>query len=312
MCICGSIDVYSLKENRKIHTLNEPAGLDPRIKGVPVAVGAKRIYFLLRNAIHAYDLFTGVQLYCAPCAGNSHKVGSGPAVMRDHYSRNYTTFFPLLNDGQKELLPILRNRVIQIINDEEGTLVQEIAVDCWWFPYIVVAPNQKEFAVVSVRNEPKIAMEMRLQRFSLGPDGLFSESLHSVEHVFMDFKYTGHNIVAIDPFRHLVANPGARNIPEIAKLVSGDFDSVFIPDDPNDTRGIEALCRGPVNEITLPPKYAHHKNRRLIVPDDNHSARDMLFVDGDRILYRTRHGGAWPDAYYIFDFRLRARGRPRS
>jgi hypothetical protein len=311
--IDGSIDVYSLEENRKLHILNAPDGLDPRIKGVPVAVGSKRIYFLLKNAIHAYDLFTGVQLYSAPFEGNSHMVGASPAVMRDHYSRNCTTYFPLLNDGQKELLPILWNRVVQIINGGDGTLVQEMAVDCWRFPYIVVAPSQKEFVVVSVRNEPRIAMEMRVQRFSLEPDGLYSESLHSVEHVFLDFPYTGLNIATIDPFRHLVATPSlARYIPEISSLVPGDFESVFIPDDPNDTRWIEPLCRGTVYEITLPPKYAHHKNRRLIVPNDDYSARDMLFVDGDRLLYRTRHVGARPDSYYIFDFRLRTRGRPRS
>ncbi|KAL3442047.1 hypothetical protein BJX65DRAFT_287681 [Aspergillus insuetus] len=304
-----SIDVYSLEENRKVHTLNDPDGLDPRVKGVPVAVGAQRIYFLLRNAIHAYDLFTGVQLYSVPFAENSHMPVRGPSMMRSGYSQGYKTYFPPLNDGRRELLPILWSRALQIINGEDGTLLQEIAVDCWRFPYMVVAPSKKEFAVVSVRNEPKIAMELRVQRFSIGPDGMFSESLHPVEHISLDFKYTGHNIVAIDPFRHLVAIPSvARNIPEIAELISGEFESVFIPDDQNDTRSIVALCRGTVHEITLPPKYAHHKTRRLIVPDDNYSAKDMLFVDGDRILYRTKHVGVRPDAYYIFDFRLRAKG----
>ncbi|KAJ0419540.1 hypothetical protein BJY00DRAFT_285841 [Aspergillus carlsbadensis] len=40
-----SIDVYSLEENRRLHTINEPDGLDPRITGVPIAIGAQRIYF---------------------------------------------------------------------------------------------------------------------------------------------------------------------------------------------------------------------------------------------------------------------------
>jgi hypothetical protein len=298
--------VYSLEEGRKLHTLNEPDGLDPRITGVPLAVGARRIYFRLRNAIQAYDLFTGAQLYTAQFTGNSHSSPERPfAIYWDHYTRD----FALLHDGQQELLPVLWNRVVHIIKGEDGTLVQEITVDSWRFPYIVVAPSQKEFAVVSVRNEPKIAMEMRMQRFSRGPDGLFAESLQSTEHVFLDFRYTGHNIVAMDPFRHLVAIPSvARGIPEISRLVSGNFKSVFIPDDPNDTRAIEALCRDTVNEITLPPKYAHHKKRRPIVPNDKYRESEMRFVDGDRLLYRTTHCGRKPDAYYLFDFRLRTRG----
>ncbi|KAJ0419539.1 hypothetical protein BJY00DRAFT_285840 [Aspergillus carlsbadensis] len=150
-------------------------------------------------------------------------------------------------------------------------------------------------------------MEMRMQRFFPGPDGLFAESsLPSTEHVFFDFKYTGHNIVALDPFRHLVAIPsGLRGTPVISELVSGDFESVFLPDDPTDTRGIDALCRGAMNKLTQPPKYAHHKARRPLIPKHKYHARDMWFVDGNRLLYRTSHSGGNPDAYYIFDFRLR-------
>ncbi|KAL2783358.1 hypothetical protein BJX66DRAFT_318648 [Aspergillus keveii] len=228
--------------------------------------------------------------------------GSPSMTRPGHYAR----YFPLLHDGQRELLPVLWNCAIQIIDGEDGALVQEIAVDCWRSPYVVVASSQKDFALVSVRDEPNIAMKMRMQRFSRGPDGFFPVSLLSTEHVFLDFLYTGHNIVAIDPFRHLVAIPSvARGLPEISKLVSGDFESVFIPDNPNDNPAIEALCRGTVDEITLPPKYAHHKKRRLFVPDNNYGRRDMWFVDGDRLLYRTVHGGVRPDAYFIFDFGLR-------
>jgi hypothetical protein len=232
---------------------------------------------------------------------------------------HYTRYFPLLYDGHSEMLPLLWNRGVQLINGENGNLVQELAVEFWRFPYISVAATQGEFAVISA--DLAQGLGLKIQRFSRGPDGMFYLRLTS--QVALDFRYTVPHLVIINPFRNLVAAcpTASRGIPEIARLVSrgtrssGTQGSLVSGEEQSDelaAPSVEVLSRGAVTEITLPPKYSHHRKRRLFIPDDKYGPRVIQFVDGDRILYRTFRDTTKPDAYYVFDFGLRMRRGPRS
>ncbi|KAL2835559.1 hypothetical protein BJY01DRAFT_252524 [Aspergillus pseudoustus] len=304
------VDVYCLEEQRKLYTM-QGSQLEQDVTSTPVTISATQIYFASRFSLRVHDLLSGDLLHTVPLKDDPGLVTT-PMTPTPHPRRS----FALLQDDQRELIIILHNSrlvsVIQILDGGAGSVIQEFQVKTRRSPRVVVAPNQRDFAVVSENVAP--TLELSVEKFSLGPDGLFHSS--ATEAIVSDFRNTGSYLFALDPFRSLVATPESRCIPAIRGLVdstprhSAEENSSSLahcpPSDPR-TASWRLLRPGPEREITLPPKYAHHKSRRPYVPDSNYSPKGVCFVDGDRLLLRTMSHTLGPAVYYLFDFGLRVR-----
>lgn len=299
------MDVYSL-EDGEMHTIKQAT--KPNFKSrKPVIMGRHRIYLITEDKsceLTACDLKSGEQLY-------SVALGKDGALLD----------FAILNIGSSDLeqLIALERRpnasTLQIINGADGKVLQEVKIDLLECPYIAISRSQKEFALVSHGGIAGGDQEIRSQRFSRGRDRVFYS--RGVEHfptrslLYPPYEELG--IQAYDPFGYLVASLSTdRAIPEIRKV------DVSVPcGAQTDLPPYLSKCelakafRDRIKEelrreITLPPRYAHHKARRPFVPDNRYGPREMRFVDGDRLVYHiTNNLGT--DVYYgyIFDFGVR-------
>ncbi|KAL4919714.1 hypothetical protein BDW62DRAFT_178287 [Aspergillus aurantiobrunneus] len=121
---------------------------------------------------------------------------------------------------------------------------------------------------------------------------------------------------AFELFRYVVASCVARNLPVIwsidntVPVESSARHKILDLDGRSETTVNDIFIRGRQREVTLPPKYSHHKARRLYIPVENEHSPFMSFEDGSRLLLRRTPSSILPKyVYYIFDFGLRARGK---
>lgn len=267
-------------------------------------MGKHRIYLVTeekRCELTACDLKSGDQLYSV--------VLGKDGLLLD---------FAILYGGPSnpEQLVVLERKpnasTLQIVNGADGKTLQEETIDLSECPYIAVSPNRKEFALVSHRHIRLRDQEILSQRFSQGPDHVFYsrcvERFPMTRPFYLPYGEQELGKQACDPFRYLVASLNVdRAIPEIQRVGTAvplgaqtdlppylskcEFARVF-------RDNFQGKFR---KEITLPPRYAHHKARRPFVPDDRYDPREVRFVDGDRLVYHVMRN-IGPDVYYLFDF----------
>jgi hypothetical protein len=291
-----------------MHTIKQATGSNIKSKK-PVVMGKNRIYLITEDKtceLTACDLESGEQLYS--------KVLGRDGTLLD---------FAILYDGPSNLeqLVALEHRPdasnLQIINGANGEILQELKIDLLEFPYIAISPSRKEFALVSHRCIAGANQEIRSQRFSPGRDRVFYsrgiEEFPIQDRFDLDYGDQTFGKHACDPFRYLVASLDAnRAIPEIRSLhASGPLGAPAILSRYLSKCELAQVFRDKVQkesrrEITLPPRYPHHKARRPFVPDDRYKPGGMRFVDGDRLVYRVTRNYS-TDVYYLFDFGLRLR-----
>ncbi|KAL4961362.1 uncharacterized protein BDV14DRAFT_180580 [Aspergillus stella-maris] len=299
----SSVDVYSLEDGR-MHTIKQLTGSNVKPKK-PVMMGKHRLYFITEDKtckLTACDLESGKQLYS--------KVLGRDGTLKD---------FAILYGGpsNSEQLVALEQRPdasnLHIINGTDGMIFQELKIDLLESPYIAISPSRKEFALVSHRRIAGADHEIRSQRFSRGHNRIFSS--RGIEQFRIQERYNQElGKHACDPFRYLVASLHPDyEIPEIRGV-----DPAVPPGAEGDRPRYLSKCelakvfRDNIKkefrrEVTLPPRYAHHKARRPFPGvDGRYNPAEMRFVDGDRLLYRVKpHFGT--DVYYLFDFGLRIR-----
>ncbi|KAL4935362.1 hypothetical protein BDV06DRAFT_228897 [Aspergillus oleicola] len=268
-------------------------------------MGKRRLYFITEDKtceLTACNLESGKQLY-------SKDLG------RDGTLLDFAILYGVPSNSEQliavEQRPDASN--LQIINGADGVILQELKIDLLESPYIAISPSRKEFALVSHRRIAGADQEIWSQRFARGHNGVFSS--RNIEQFPIQDKYNRElGKHACDPFRYLVASlhpdhaiPEIRGVDPAVRLgAEGDLSRYLSKCELAKVfrDNIQEVFR---QEITLPPRYAHHKARRPFVPDGRYNPGAMRFVDGDRLLYRVIPNYGGTDVYYLFDSGLRIR-----
>ncbi|KAL2858543.1 hypothetical protein BJY01DRAFT_241871 [Aspergillus pseudoustus] len=274
-----SVDVYSLEEGQKLYTIPS-SELEDELTSKPVVLSKTRIYFASKYSLRVHDIWAGTLLHFVALADK-------PPILATDATRPtgcLRRIFTILTDGPRERILVLEGHwkscTVRILDCESGSLLQKFSDPTWSVPNVILAPSQREFAIVSERNRDD-TLSLMLHRFVRGADGLFHWSRAGI--VVLDWKLTGSYLVALDPFRYLLALTGNRGIPEIFTLVNrapnvsdGDASIEHSPTDQSTVPSVvDSLFHcGPAEEITLPPRYAHHKARRL----------DLIFWNWDFVV----------------------------
>ncbi|KAH8435407.1 uncharacterized protein LDX57_013037 [Aspergillus melleus] len=259
-------------------------------------MGKHKIYFVTEDKqceLTACDIKSGYQLYCVVLGKDE--------TLFDMATRE----FAILHGGPsnlEQLVAIERTpnaSTVQVINEADGEILQELKVDLFECPYIAVSPSRKEFALISHRYVGGWNQEIRSQRFSPGPDHVFHT--RCIEHF----------PIPSPTFYYWQRELGKQAVGAAVPLgAQSDFPPYLSRCEA--ARAFRDSSQEKFRqEITLPPRHAHHKARRPFVPDDRYGPGEMRFVDGDRLVYRTMRN-AHPDVYIVFDFGLRMRHKEKG
>lgn len=278
-----------------------------------VAVGKEKIYFVTswaRCSLAAHDLKSGAQLYEIPLQMQSLMTTSG-----NIFSRTRSIVWRI---GNREILVFLfsidsRNFhvLVGFLDGATGELIQCFDTKTGLRPSLIVAPGGREIALVS-HNSYSISQAIKVQRFVADSDGKFYEK--STDLISMIRRPgPGPLFQAIHPFHDFAAGHLSRGIPVIGLLEKGE--KVDLDQQVFGNPMIERFLTTSKGhrETTLPPRYSHHKARRLFIPKEEERAISTSFETGDRLFCQKDSDKLGVKfVYYIFDFGLRVRRRMNS
>ncbi|KAL4936587.1 hypothetical protein BDV06DRAFT_227765 [Aspergillus oleicola] len=272
------------------------------------AIGKDRIYFCYiagsgnhNRFLTARDIKSGRQLYEVPF-GNTIPMNMTPVpIQRASGDEVLVTF---------HIAPLLPNvyfvNGIQIINASDGRILQVIQTRVWGDEQHIIPDTQRPGHFAVVNHLQNGDWDVKIDKFAQdADDGIF----RSVTRDWLPLgKFLGLiNRVDIHPYRNLaVSIEQRRALPRIREIK-------LDPNPPSDCRAfsrdsppkpVRWLRLEEGEEITLPPRYKHHKKRRLFLPGqmDNGPYRPELhFVGWDRVLMASEP----KRLYCLFDFRFR-------
>ncbi|KAL4948494.1 hypothetical protein BDW69DRAFT_189211 [Aspergillus filifer] len=301
------------EEVYKHHVVHLPTGIRLWSKrAVPdtrfFAMGKERIYYCYiagsgnnNRFLTARDIKSGRQLYEVPFSINIPMNMTPVAIQRASGSEVLVAFHIAA------LLPnVYFVNGIQIINGSDGRMLQFIQTRIWGDEqHIIPDPLRPgHFAVVShIQNSE---WNIKIERFAEDTeDGIF----RNISREWLPLgKFPGPiNRVSIHPYRNLaVSIEQRRALLRVREILVNTNPSTDRQTFPRDSPPIPTnwLQLSEEHEITLPPKYKHHKKRRLFLPgplDNGPYHPELSFVGWDRVLMRSE-----PAQFYcLFDFRFR-------
>ncbi|KAK2801144.1 hypothetical protein FQN51_005459 [Onygenales sp. PD_10] len=307
--------VYCLNTGKEVWTRYQPGtGHHQRPFYTPLFVGKERVYFYPRGKpeiLMAYELRTGKLVYESDVGFRWIPVnGLGyytilPSHIIQLISAKNGEFILYTGRHAPYLGPMME---ITLIDAANGQSIGKLVVEQESSPSIISDPtaNSCTFALISYRrNYP--SSYIKIQHFSQNPtDGQFSSTGTEIvclqDQALLD-------VLAIDPFRHIIASYSGRPLPYVWPLAECSDPAVYgtvyedLPGRAVDRYwSLKGMC-----EITLPPQTKRGKKRRPFIPDNAFSNR-LRIADGRVVIWGSLYYANDKKRFYVFDFSHRRRG----
>ncbi|KAK2796489.1 hypothetical protein FQN50_009534 [Emmonsiellopsis sp. PD_5] len=309
--------IYCLSTGKDVWTRYQPAGRWDKPFYIPLFIGKERVYFAPSDKpeiLMAYELCTGKLVYesdvdCELTLPNGLAYSNViPSYIRQLISSKNGEC--ILHTGPGPYVEGLGTMMeMALIDAANGHSLGEFVVEKQSNPYIISDPtaNSCTLALISDRRDSPSSY-IKIQHFSQNPtDGQFSST--GIEIVSLQ-DHPMHDIVAIDPFRHIIASYNGRPLPYAWTLAECSDPAVHgqVHDETLNDLAVDRYwtVKG-IREITLPPRTKRGKKRRPFIPDSVYSNR-IRFADGRVVIWGTQYYASEKKRFYVFDFSHRRRG----